>query len=145
MDDLRTFSLKHKQKEDIISYILSDLNKRQEVIFSYIYGSFVDPEMPFFRDIDISVYVNNNIISPNQYLDYGLNISLEIESTLQKYPVNVVVMNDLPLTLSFKITEGTLLFTKDEGLWTEFVTSTWGLYHDHAITSRGLLEQMINI
>ncbi|ODS31119.1 MAG: nucleotidyltransferase [Candidatus Scalindua rubra] len=143
MDDFKSYTLKDKQKEDVVSLVKHELESRVEIIFSYIYGSFIESEMPFFRDIDIGVYVSKDIVLPDQFIDYTLSLSLEIESFLNRYPIDVVVMNDAPLTLLFKITQGRLLFAKNEDLWTDLVTKTWALYHDHNITSRDLLEQLI--
>ncbi|MGB9714818.1 MAG: hypothetical protein ACPL1G_00170 [Thermodesulfovibrionales bacterium] len=44
-------------KKEITDNIKYSLEKYPEIIFTYIFGSFVDPEMPFFRDIDVGIYV----------------------------------------------------------------------------------------
>lgn len=76
------------------------------------------------------------------FIDYSINLSLEIERLLKNYPVDAVVLNEAPLPLAFHITEGILLFSKNEILWTDFVTKIWSLYHDHVITSRYVLEDL---
>ncbi len=143
MNDLKTYTINAEDKGKTISAIKSALLQHEEIRFAYIYGSFVDPEMPFFRDIDVGIYVDENIISPKQFMNYSINLSLEIESTIKKYPVDVVVLNNAPLSLAFRITQGELLFIRDENLWTDFATKTWSLYNDHAITSRHTLEEII--
>lgn len=143
MNDFKTYTINAEDKDKTISAIGSALLQHEEIRFAYIYGSFVDPEMPFFRDIDVGIYVDENSVSAAQMMDYSINISLELESALKKYPVDVVVLNNAPISLVFRITQGELLFIRDEDLWTDFVTRAWSLYNDHAITSRHTLEEII--
>lgn len=143
MNDFMTYTIPIEDKERLISIIKSELLKHEEIVFAYLYGSFVDSEMPFFRDIDMGIYVDKNIISAKQFMDYSINLSLELESVLKKYPVDVVILNNAPLNLAFKITQGELIFVKDEDLRTNFVAKIWSLYNDHAITSKNILEEII--
>lgn len=59
MSDLKTYAITEGEKKDIISAVAPFLKRDERIIFAYIFGSFVDPEMPFFRDIDIGVYVSD--------------------------------------------------------------------------------------
>lgn len=144
MNDFTTYKIASEEKEKIISAIKDRLEKYNEIIFAYVFGSFIDNDSPFFRDIDIGVYVNEDVISQKQFIDYTMNLSLELESLFKRYPVDVVVMNNAPLSLASKITQGELLFVKDEELWGDFVTRVWSLYHDHAISSREILKDMVS-
>lgn len=141
MDDIRTYTLTIDEKQEIIATLKAELQQDARIIFAYVYGSFVDQEMPYFRDIDIGIYVDK--VSVNQFMDYAINLSLALESVLKKYPIDVVILNDAPLNLVFKITQGELLFIRDEDLWTDFVTKVWSLHNDHAITSRHILGEII--
>lgn len=143
MNEFKTYSLGIEDKQRLISAIKSELFRYEEIVFTYIYGSFVDPHMPFFRDIDVGIYLDENLVSYKDFLDYCINLSFHLESILKCYPVDVVSLNDAPLSLAFRITQGELLFMRDEDLWVDFVTKTCSLYHDHAITSRNLLEDII--
>lgn len=144
MDYLKTYKITSEEKQKIFSAIKNKLARYDEIVFAYIFGSFVDHGIPFFRDIDIGVYINENIISQKKFIDYAINLSLELESLFKKYPVDVIVINDAPLSVVFKITQGELLFVRDEDLWGDFITKVWSLYHDHAITSRGILKDMVS-
>jgi hypothetical protein len=143
MNDFKTYTISPEDRKKVISEIKSLLSKHDEVIFGYIYGSFVAPEDRYFRDIDIGLYVAEDVVSRKEFVDYSINLSLEIESMLKKFPVDVAILNNAPLSLAFRITQGELLFIRDEDLWTDFVTRIWSLYHDHAITSRNILEEII--
>jgi predicted nucleotidyltransferase len=144
MNDFMTYKITPEEKEKIISAFKDRLEKYNEIIFAYIFGSFIDNESSFFRDIDIGVYVNEDVVLQKQFLDYAMNLSLELESLFKKYPVDVVVMNNAPLSLISKITQGEMLFVRDEDLWGDFVTKAWSLYHDHAISSREILKDMVS-
>lgn len=144
MNEFKTYTVSPEEKQGLISAIKTELEVRAEVSFAYIFGSFVDPEMPFFRDIDIGVYLDEKAVLPKQFLDYSMKLGLEMETTLQKFPVDVVVINCAPLALAFNITKGELLFTKDEDLWLNFVVKTWALYHDHAISGKSVLEDILS-
>lgn len=144
MNEFRTYTISEQERGKIISTIKSILLGHEEILFAYIYGSFIDPEIRIFRDIDIGVYLYQNRVSEEQFMDYSINLSLEIESMIKKYPVDVVILNNAPLSLSFRITQGELLFMRDEDLWAQFVTRIWSMYHDHVITSRYILEDIIS-
>jgi predicted nucleotidyltransferase len=45
-------------KENILSVITRELERRGEIVFAYIFGSFVEREV--FRDVDVAVYVQEN-------------------------------------------------------------------------------------
>lgn len=144
MNNFKTYKLSWDEKEGITSAIKVKLEKQREIIFAYIFGSFIDPEMQFFRDIDIGIYVDTDSLQQEQFINYALSLSLELESLLKKYPVDVIIINDAPLNLKFRITQGELLFTRDERLWTDFSTKTWSLYHDHEITSRNIIADLVS-
>ncbi|MCX7794428.1 MAG: nucleotidyltransferase domain-containing protein [Thermodesulfovibrionales bacterium] len=142
-ENFKTYTVNADERNKLLFNIKSILSGHEEIIFAYIYGSFIDPVASFFRDIDIGIYVDETKILSEQFIDYSIALSLKIESAIKKYPVDVVLLNIAPLSLAFRITQGELLFIRDEGLWTDFVTKTWSMYHDHAITSRYILEDII--
>jgi len=144
MDDLKTYTITPDEKQKIISAIKGLLESRAEIVFAYIFGSFTDEDAGFFRDIDIGIYIEDRSFSKRHSLDYSINLSLDIERALKDYPVDVVVLNDAQLPLAFRVTQGILLFNKNETLWADFVTKTWSLYHDHSISSRYVLEDLVS-
>ncbi len=143
MTDFKLYTFTPNEKQKIISVIKATLEKKEEITFAYIFGSFVDEDAEFFRDIDIGVYLSDECFAKRHSLDYSINLELEMERALKDYPVNAVVLNDAPLPLAFCVTQGVLLVSKNEEFWMDFVTKTWSLYHDHAISSRYLVEDMI--
>jgi predicted nucleotidyltransferase len=159
MNEFTVYRISEAEKREVISRVSSELFKREEIIFAYLFGSFIEPEMPGFRDIDLGVYVKPELIIGGEsnssepeagevtvegrLFQYGIRLSIALERVIKRYPFDVVVLNNAPLSLIFRITQGRILFIKDEELWTDFVTRIWSLYHDHAITSRYILEDII--
>ncbi len=72
-----------------------------------------------------------------------MNLSLTIEGVIKKYPVDVIILNNAPLSLSYRIIQSKLLFCKNEDFWVDFITKTLLMYHDHAISSRYILEDLL--
>ncbi len=119
------FILSKKEKRRIEAQLISILKKRSEIVFAYLFGSFID-SFPF-RDIDLGVYLKN--ISKRKVFDYQLKLGIDIESKI-KIPVDVKIINFAPLYFQYQILQGKLLFTKDEELWADFLDLTVRKYLD---------------
>ncbi|MCX7793992.1 MAG: nucleotidyltransferase domain-containing protein [Thermodesulfovibrionales bacterium] len=108
-------------REEIIQTISTCLQKRDEVIFAYIFGSFTDQEI-ISRDIDIGIFIRN--FSSNKAIELEIELSEEIGKMIKRiYPVDVIVINNLNPLFVRKVITGKLLFTKDENLWIDFVVN----------------------
>ncbi len=143
MDDMKTFTASQDERQKIIERLRAELRKDKRIIFAYVFGSLVDQDAPFFRDVDIGIYVDEAAVSPDRLMDLSIGLSLSLESQLGRYPVDVIVFNDAPLDIAYRITCGELLFSNDEDLMADIVAKTWSMYHDHAITKRCILEEII--
>lgn len=117
------FSVNQKEKEKIIKKIKKTLFDQKEVIFGFIFGSFLDA--PSFRDIDIGVYLED--IKEDEVLNYELKLSKKIAETLNLHfdLIEVKVLNFAPspfLNNIFK--RGQLLFSRDEKILTDLIENT---------------------
>ncbi|WP_297507605.1 nucleotidyltransferase domain-containing protein [Thermococcus sp.] len=111
------------EKGKIISKLREALVKKDEVLFAYLHGSFLD-DGPF-RDIDVAVYVKSNV--PPFYEE-------ELEEEFSRAvgpPVEVRVLNYAPITFRFRAIGGLLLFSRDEKARCEFEEMTMREYHDY--------------
>ncbi|WP_297211383.1 MULTISPECIES: type VII toxin-antitoxin system MntA family adenylyltransferase antitoxin [Thermodesulfovibrio] len=142
MEKVKFYKLSERQRNRLLSLIKNELFEDPNVIFAYVFGSFIDKELKRFKDIDIALYLEDKFPREN-FLDYSLQLAVELESEIKKYPIDIVILNDAPLSLSFQATQGILLFCKDENLWIDFVTKVWSLYQDYEITSRTVLADML--
>ncbi len=110
-------------REEIIEVIDTCLQKKEDVVFAYLFGSFIDPEMSVFRDIDLGIFISP--FSTNKAFELEIELSEEIRKAINRsYPVDVLVINNLNPLFARKIITGELLFTKDKRLWIDFVVNT---------------------
>jgi predicted nucleotidyltransferase len=131
MNDFKTYTVSPDEKQEIISVIKSFLEGDDRIVFAYIFGSFVDPEIPFFRDIDIGVYIRD--YRKSDWQRYALKLPNELEKQLNyRYPVDLSIINEADILLVKNIIQGNLLFVKDEDLWADFVVDASMRYNDIA-------------
>lgn len=129
MDEFKTYTVTPNDKQKIINIIKTELQGDERILFAYIYGSFVDPEMPFFRDIDVGIYVSN--YKKEDWDKYEISLPIELEKALSyKYPVDVKLLNNAEVIFSYKVINGLLLFTRDEDLWANYVVYISKRYAD---------------
>lgn len=121
MNDFNVYKITINNKKEITNNIKYSLEKYPEIIFAYIFGSFVEPEMPFFRDIDIGVYIKD--YKESDWHRYEIELPRQLEKQLKyKYPLDLTVINTADILLVKNIIQGELLFVRDENLWADFVT-----------------------
>jgi predicted nucleotidyltransferase len=120
---MRVYNLTGTEKERIKENILNLLRQREEILFSYIHGSFLENN---FRDIDIAVY----LLDEKKPLKYELNLEREIED-VAGVPVDVRILNNAPLSFRFNVIKnGILLFSRNENVRCDFESLSMVEYHD---------------
>src|SRR3989338_1521114 len=107
MNSINVYRFAKDDKEKIISIIKSEIENYEDILFAYLYGSLVDHEMPFVRDIE------------KRLKDEGFYI-----------PVDVKVINMSDVLYVHDVIRGRLLFVKDESLWADFVVEVSKKYND---------------
>lgn len=127
--------LSRKEKEKIKENLKDIILKKEEVVFAYLHGSFLESS---FNDIDLAFYVKNR----EDVLDYEINVSVEIERQI-KFPVDVKVLNHAPLSFKYEVTKGELLFSRDEETRTSFVERAWHEYLDFKPFEKEMLIEML--
>lgn len=109
------FSFPFSKREKIIEKIKKALFKKEEVVFGYVFGSFLDS--PSFRDIDIGVYLKD--IEKKQVFDREIELAGELAKATQ-LPfdlLEVKILNFAPLSFQNSVfSKGRFLFSKDEKL-----------------------------
>ncbi len=113
------YRVSRREKKKLIEKIKNQLFEKKEIVFAYFYGSFL--EDPTFRDIDIGIYLDTKMVEKNQFLDYQLNISKELEIP-SKYLIDIRVLNNASNSfLSSIFKRGKLIFSKDINLLTDLI------------------------
>jgi predicted nucleotidyltransferase len=129
------FRLNQSDREHFLSKIASRLVCKQEIVFAYFYGSAVNNTV--VGDIDIAVYFKEYIPTEKQ-IDISLTLTLELSAELG-IPVDVRPLNHTVAGFRFHVTDGRLVFSRDEETRLNFVESTWREYLDY----KPLLEQSL--
>jgi len=114
------------------------LERREEIIFAYLHGSFVEG-LPF-NDIDVAVYVDQSKV-PDAF-DYEMDLSAELTMALH-FPVDVRVLNDAPLGFQHSVLQGEAILVRDEEVLTDFIERVAREYMDYAYLGRMYLEELL--
>lgn len=123
----KRFTLNEQNKMNIYGRLKQLLLERKEITFAYVFGSFVTD--PFFRDIDIGVYLQEENIARVRALEYELALGAGLETEIH-YPLDIKVLNHAPVPLCHSVSGGLLLFSRNEDLRYEWVEKTWDTYLD---------------
>lgn len=114
---------------EILTRILSNILMRYPVVSAYLYGSYAKGVIRPESDIDIAIYLKPGTkLSLNDELTLGS----EIEKLCGFKPVDLRVINDMPLTIQGEIlAKGILLYSADDKERVAFETRTLALYFDY--------------
>lgn len=121
----RRFVLEEHERKEVARRLEQLLRAREEIIFAYLFGSFVAD--PSFRDVDVGVYVRG--VGREEAFHYRLSLEAALETDIP-FPVDVTVLNYASVPLCHSASDGNLLFSRDEGLRYAWVERTWDLYLD---------------
>ena len=140
MNRIKKYQACETKRNEIIEKINLVLKTKAEIDFAFLYGSFQNE--PYFRDIDIGIFVNN--LDSSEYWNYECDLSQKIENVLEtSYPVEIKVINKAPLSFCFNVIRGKLLFARDEAFLVDFMIGTARDYLDIApLRYRYMMEAM---
>ncbi len=126
MMDSKTHKIDEYKRKKIKENITSALELKEEIIFAYIHGSFLED---YFRDVDVAIYLKK-VGSKKEILQYELALERELEEIIG-FPVDIRIINYAPLSFRFKvIRDGVLLFSEDERVRSDFESLSIVEYHD---------------
>lgn len=114
---------------EVVSLISKFLEERIEILFAYLYGSFLHADSP--KDIDLAVFLHGE--EQFNYLKYSLQLSREVEGLLDpRYgDVDVRTLNSAPLYFQYEVIKtGNPIFVRDKGERVRFETRTTIEYLD---------------
>jgi predicted nucleotidyltransferase len=115
-------------KKKIFNAIKNALLKKDEIIFAYLHGSFLDG--PLFNDIDIALYLDDKKIHGQENLDYCEQLNMELSHRIG-FAADVHIMNRAPLGFQHSVLKyGQLLFSKNDELRSDLIEKTSREYMD---------------
>ena len=113
---------------DNLKMIEKALREHSEILFAYLYGSVARGENRKGSDIDIGIYVKNDL---GKKYDYASKIALEIEKKTGLKNVEIVALNDKSLRfLNQVLRYGKIIFSTDEKERIQFETTVTKEYID---------------
>ncbi len=107
------------KKEELIGKINNFLKNREDVVFAYVFGSFLEAEKIAFRDVDIGVYLKPSFVPEGQVFDYECDLATKLskETPLSSDLLDVKILNNAPSSfLGNVFSRGRLLFSKNDEL-----------------------------
>ncbi len=118
----------NKAHEKLCEYF----KEREEILFSFLFGSLANNMTTGVSDIDIAIMVDPTRVNESDYR-YGYKAELisELISLLSFNDIDLVILNDASLLLKHRIVKfGELIYSKDDRLSFEFQIKTLERYLD---------------
>lgn len=116
------------EKKEVVEEIKDYLFKREgDIIFAYLYGSFIKDEA--FRDIDVALFMKEPI---TDIFNIESDLSYEL-STITNFSIEVRIINMAPVALQMAALRANyLLFSKDESIRTDFIQDVGKRYIEYS-------------
>jgi uncharacterized protein len=113
------------------------------VRFAYLFGSHAAGRPWSNSDIDIAVQLDDRV-PRDQYLDLQLNLARWLALATSLGGIEVVVLNDAPLTLQGRIIETRwVIYSVDEPARVELESKVARQFADYQICFRGLEHELL--
>ena len=125
------------KKEKIKKSLKELLSQKKEIIFAYLYGSFLERED--YSDIDVGIYVNEEKIK--DLFEYEMNLYAFIREKLNK-EVDIRILNKAPLGFIFNVLKGEILFSKNDNLLTDFIEKVGREYSEFHYLNKKYTEEI---
>ena len=135
------FHISADEKMEIVDNLKGCIENQQNISFCYVHGSFLTDN--HFKDIDIAVYIGNH---PSSLLRAELELETELASAVERYPVDVRILNNAPLSFRYNVIKhGQPIVVHDEDLRSDFVEATLSHYFDFSPFLRNYLKEALKI
>jgi predicted nucleotidyltransferase len=128
-------------KAEIIGILSQTLSQRNEILFAYLHGSFLESKT--FQDIDVAVYLEETTKHDINIIEYEIALSLLVEKQL-RMAADVKALNWAPLSFRYNVSRGLLLLSKDELKRENFLCATWMEYFDFLPISKAYVREVLS-
>ncbi|KAF0221016.1 MAG: DNA polymerase beta domain-containing protein [Geobacteraceae bacterium] len=138
---MKAAEITEDRKEALLARIRGCLEKRLDIVFAYVHGSFALHES--FNDIDIAVFFDS---APDSPLQIELLLEAELGNAVRDFPVDVRVLNNSPLSFRYNVIRfGRPLFINDDDIRSDFVEAAIRNYLDFAPFRRMYLKETLGL
>jgi predicted nucleotidyltransferase len=129
------------RRADLRRQLHAVLESRQEVVFAYLYGSFLDEDLPY-HDVDVAVYLDPTWASGRDLFEYEMALSVDLTLALHA-PVDVHVLNEAPLGFQHSVLyRGEVLFSRSDEHLTDFIERVGLGYMEFSYYVREYLQEV---
>jgi uncharacterized protein len=128
-------------KAEIIGILSQALSQRNEILFAYLHGSFLESKT--FQDIDVAVYLEETTKYDINIIEYEIALSLLVEKQL-RMAADVKALNWAPLSFRYNVSRGLLLLSRDELKREDFLCATWMEYFDFLPISKAYVREVLS-
>jgi len=133
------FQISESDKKIVMERLRYSLEKRPNLLFAYVYGSFVMADK--FRDIDIAVYLKQ---IPSTPLHVELELETELGNIIKNYLVDVRILNNAPLSFRYNVIKsGKPIVVVDDDARTDFEEATLSNYFDFSPFRKMYLKETL--
>ena len=102
-----------KNKTGLFVILKQVMEKDEDVLFAYLYGSHVHNSIHFESDIDVAVYLKPSNIK--KYIKKEEELTTLLITQLHSDKIDLRILNSSPFLLQYNIIkEGILIFVRDE-------------------------------
>jgi len=137
---LPRYRLTSREKAHVTSALRDLLESREEVLFAYLHGSFVNGSR--FRDIDVAVYLDHARWTRRASLQYQVTLTKDLSRAL-RLPVDVTVLNVAPLGLRHNAVSGRILLCREDRTRVHFADGVCRHYEQIRRTARHALFTLL--
>ena len=116
-----------EQRGQIEECLSVELAGDGDVVFAYLYGSFVEPQP--FHDIDVGVYLQGH--PSESQTEKAIALAQRLTDRV-RCPVDVRALNAAPMSFVYHVLRGRLLFSRDDSLLADVIERTVSRYLDAA-------------
>ena len=127
------------EKETIIEKLREYYKNKKEAEFVYLFGSYAKGKSNRKSDIDVAVYLNENV--SGEFFEYKMGVVCQLQDLLGK-SVDVVILNNAePILVHQVFRYGVLLKGSESRILVEFRRLNFYRYLDQMRISRILFEK----
>lgn len=132
--------LSDRDKQDLINKISHIFSTKKDIVFAYIFGSFISKDE--FKDIDVGVYIYN--IETATILKSELELERELEDII-RIPADVRIINNAPISFVYNILRNkVVILDNDIDLRSDFEGIVLKKYFDLQYFRREYLREIVN-
>ena len=113
-------------------------NQRNDVLFAYLFGSYAGNRATSLSDIDIAVYLVNEVYDSTQKMDLVHSLSM----ALNEDGLDLVILNQAPVTLTINVLKKhIMIIDKNPLIRHQFESLIMRKYFDFSIIEKEILER----